>query len=457
MPGLLGMGSFPGSPVTELIDTTRPRWRIADAGAPAHDPGGAPGRGFWRKLLAFAGPGYLVAVGYMDPGNWATDLAGGSAYGYSLLSVVLLSNLMAMLLQTLSAKLGIVTGRDLAQNCRAHYPGIISLFLWLAAEVAICACDLAEIIGTAIALKLLFGLPLVIGVCLTALDALVILQLQRRGLRSLEALIVALIVVIAAAFAFEIALAQPSVAAIVAGLLPRPEIATDPGMLYLAIGILGATVMPHNLYLHSSVVHTSRLDSAAAGEREVIRFAGIDSAIALTLAFIINGAILVVSAAAFHANGRADIVEIENAQALLAPLLGSTFAGSVFALALLASGLAATLTATLAGQIVMEGFLRIRVAAWLRRLATRLVAIVPALAVVALYGDAATGKLLIVSQVVLSLQLPLAVIPLLHFTGRRRTMGSLANRRLLSGLAWSIGGIIVALNAALILSLAGVF
>jgi manganese transport protein len=448
--------------VSELIDTAEPRWSSADAGEPAsplaHDPARVttPGRGFWRKLLAFAGPGYLVAVGYMDPGNWATDLAGGSAYGYGLLSVVLLSNLMATVLQALSAKLGIVTGQDLAQNCRAHYPRSVSLLLWIAAEVAICACDLAEVIGSAIALKLLFGLPLIIGVCLTALDVLVILQFQRRGLRSLEALIVALIAVIAAAFAFEIALAQPSVAAIVAGLLPRPEIATDPGMLYLAIGILGATVMPHNLYLHSSVVHTSRLGSAAAGKREAIRFAGIDSAIALTLAFIINGAILVVSAAAFHANGRTDVVEIEDAQALLAPLLGSSFAGGVFALALLASGLAATLTATLAGQVVMAGFLGIRLAAWLRRLVTRLVAIVPALAVIALYGEAATGKLLILSQVVLSLQLPLAVIPLLHFTGRQRTMGGFANRRLLSGVAWSIGGAIVALNATLILNLAGV-
>jgi manganese transport protein len=445
--------------VAELIDTAQPRWSAAVARGRTHDPapGANPGHGFWRKLLAFGGPGYVVAGGYMDPGNWATDLAGGSAYGYDLLSVVLLASLMAIILQALSAKLGIVTGCDLAQNCRAHYPRSVALLLWLAAEAAICACDLAEIIGTAIALKLLFGLPLIIGVCLTALDALVILQLQRRGLRSLEVLIVALIAVIGAAFAFEIALAQPSIAAIVTGLLPRPEIATDPGMLYLAIGILGATVMPHNLYLHSSVVRTSRLGSAAAGKREAIRFAGIDSAIALTLAFIVNGAILVVSAAVFHANGRTDIVEIEDAQALLAPLLGSAAAGSVFALALLASGLAATLTATLAGQIVMEGFLRLRLAAWLRRLATRLVAIVPAIAVTALYGDGATGKLLIFSQVVLSLQLPLAAIPLLHFTGRQRTMGGFANGRLLSGLAWSIGGVIVTLNATLILSLAGVF
>jgi manganese transport protein len=412
--------------------------------------------GFWRKMLAFSGPGYVVAVGYMDPGNWATDLAGGSAYGYDLLSVVLLSNAMATVLQAISAKLGIVTGRDLAQNCRAHYPPVVSAFLWIACEIAICACDLAEVIGTAIALKLLFGLPLLIGVCLTALDVLIILHLQRRGFRSFEALVVALIVVIAAAFAFEIALARPPVAAVLAGFLPRPEIVTHPGMLYLAIGIIGATVMPHNLYLHSSVVRTRCFGPTATRKREAIRFATIDSVVALTLAFIINSAILVVSAATFHASGHADIAVIEDAQALLSPLLGSSLAGTVFALALLASGQASTLTVTLAGQIVMEGFLRIRLAPWLRRLATRLLAIIPTLAVTAIYGDAATGKLLILSQVVLSLQLPLAVIPLLHLTGRRRTMGAFANRTALSGLAWSIGGLIVALNGMLILGLAGV-
>jgi manganese transport protein len=443
--------------VTELIHPAPSAWGAVDG--TARSTGVASGRGtgdsFWRKMVAFAGPGYLVAVGYMDPGNWATDLAGGSAYGYDLLCVALLSSLMAMILQISSAKLGIVTGCDLAQNCRDHYPPIVSFCLWLTSELAICACDLAEVIGTAIALKLLFGLPLVLGVCLTALDVLVILHLQRWGLRSFETLIVALIVLIGASFAFEVALAQPSVSSALAGFLPRAQIATDPGMLYLAIGILGATVMPHNLYLHSSVVRSSGLTSPFVSKREAIRFASIDSGIALTLAFVVNGAILVVAAATFHANGRTDVVEIEDAQFLLAPLLGNSLAGTVFALALLASGLAATLTATLAGQIVMEGFLRIHVAAGLRRLLTRLVAIVPALAVTALHGDGAASKLLILSQVALSLQLPLAVIPLLQFTGQRRMMGAFANGALLTALAWSIGGILVALNGALILNLAG--
>jgi manganese transport protein len=443
--------------VAEISHPSQPSWPPLRQKAKADRAGrrmDSPA-GFWRTMLAFAGPGYIVAVGYMDPGNWATDLAGGSAYGYDLLSVVLLSNVMATVLQAISAKLGIVTGRDLAQNCRAHYPPVVSVFLWIACEIAICACDLAEVIGTAIALKLLFGLPLVVGVCLTALDVLVILHLQRRGFRSFEALVVALIVVIAAAFAFEIALARPPVAAVLSGFLPRPEIVGDPRMLYLAIGILGATVMPHNLYLHSSVVRTRGCGPTATRKREAIRFATIDSAIALTLAFVINGAILVVSAATFHASGHSDLAVIEDAQVLLSPLLGNPLAGTVFALALLASGQASTLTVTLAGQIVMEGFLRVRLAPWLRRLATRLLAILPALAVTALYGDAATGKLLILSQVVLSLQLPLAVIPLLHFTGRRRTMGPFANRMALSGVAWSIGGLIVVLNGALILSLVG--
>jgi manganese transport protein len=424
--------------VTELIHPAPSAWGAVDG--TARSTGVASGRGtgdsFWRKMVAFAGPGYLVAVGYMDPGNWATDLAGGSAYGYDLFCVVLLSSLMAMILQILSAKLGIVTGCDLAQNCRDHYPPIVSLCLWLSSELAICACDLAEVIGTAIALKLLFGLPLVLGVCLTALDVLVILHLQRWGLRSFETLIVALIVLIGASFAFEVALAHPSVSSVLAGFLPRAQIATDPGMLNLAIGILGATVMPHNLYLHSSVVRSSGLKSPFVGKREALRFASI----ALTLAFVVNGAILVVAAATFHANGRTDVVEIEDAQFLLAPLLGNSLAGTVFALALLASSLAATLTAALAGQIVMEGFLRIRIAAGLRRLLTRLVAIVPALAVTALHGDGAASKLLILSQVVLSLQLPLAVIPLLQFTGQRRMMGAFANGALLTTLAWSIGG-----------------
>ncbi|MFO1057061.1 MAG: Nramp family divalent metal transporter [Dongiaceae bacterium] len=407
------------------------------------------GAGFWRRLAAFTGPGYLVAVGYMDPGNWATDIAGGSAFGYQLLSVVLLASLMAVVLQALSARLGIASGLDLAQACRAHYPPILNIPLWLLCEVAICACDLAEVLGTAIALQLLLGLPLLAGVCLTVLDALLVLLLQRKGFRPLEAVIGALLLTVGICIGIEWALARPDPAAVLAGFVPRPAIVTDPAMLYLAIGILGATVMPHNLYLHSAIVQTRRFERSPAGRRDAIRFAVIDSTVALTLAMAVNAAILVVAAATFHGGGLTGVADIREAQQLLAPMLGAPAAGLLFALALLASGQNSTVTATLAGQVVMEGFVAVRLPPWLRRLATRLVAIVPAVLVIAVAGESAVGRLLVLSQVVLSLQLPFAVIPLVHLTGRRRVMGSLANPRWLQLLAVAIALILVGLNLKL--------
>src|SRR5262245_61121334 len=343
--------------------------------------------GFWKKLLAFSGPGYLVAVGYMDPGNWATDLAGGSAFGYTLLSVILLSNLMAILLQALCARLGIVTGRDLAQACHDHYPPAISFVLWILCEVAICACDLAEVIGSAIALNLLFGLPMIWGVCITALDVLVVLYLQNRGFRYIEALVIALIVTIGGCFFAEILFSQPDMVAVLGGLVPTLEIVQRPEMLYIAIGILGATVMPHNLYLHSSIVQTRKYERTASGKAEAIRFATIDSTLALMFALFINAAILILSAAAFHTSGHSDVGEIQDAYKLLSPLLGVPIASALFAIALLASGQNSTLTGTLAGQIVMEGFLNIRLRPWLRRLITRLIAVVPAVCVIGYYGE----------------------------------------------------------------------
>ena len=408
--------------------------------------------GFWRKLAAFAGPGYLVAVGYMDPGNWATDIAGGSAFGYTLLSVVLLANLMAMLLQALSAKLGIVTGLDLAQACRVHYPRPARIALWILCELAIAACDLAEVIGTAVALQLLFGLPLVVGVCLTAFDVVLILFLHQRGFRLLEAFVITLLVVITGCFATELMLARPDMARVAAGLVPQAEVVTNPAMLYIAIGILGATVMPHNLYLHSSVVQTRRFRRTEAGRREAIRFAAIDSTIALAFAFCINAAILILAAAAFHAQGRTEVAEIEQAYRLLSPTLGAGAASALFAVALLASGQNSTVTATLAGQIVMEGFVDLRMPAWLRRLSTRLVAIVPAVIVSALYGSEGIARLLILSQVVLSLQLPFAVVPLVQFTGRRALMGPHVNSRIVAAIAWAVSAIIIALNVKLLVS-----
>jgi manganese transport protein len=408
------------------------------------------GASFWRKALAFAGPGYMVAVGYMDPGNWATDLAGGSRFGYALLSVILLSNLMAILLQALSLKLGIVTGRDLAQACRDHYSRPVSFVLWVLCEIAIAACDLAEVIGSAIALNLLFDIPLIWGVCLTALDVLLILLLQHRGFRYLEAFVVALVATIALCFGVELIMARPAVGEMVKGLVPHAAIITNPAMLYIAIGILGATVMPHNLYLHSSIVQTRKVLPDAASKREAIRFATFDSTLALLFAFFINAAILVLAAATFNQAGHQEVAEIGDAYRLLTPLLGTTLASTLFAIALLASGQNSTITGTLAGQIVMEGFLNIRLPAWLRRLITRLIAIIPAVIVTALYGEKGAGSLLILSQVILSLQLSFAVVPLVHFTSQRRKMGEFVNSKLLAGSAWLVAIVIVALNAWLL-------
>src|SRR5881628_2274194 len=401
---------------------------------------------WWRKALAFAGPGYLVAVGYMDPGNWATDLAGGSAFGYSLLSVILISNLMAILLQSMCAKLGIVTGRDLAQACRDHYSRPVAIALWLLCEVAICACDLAEVIGSAIALNLLFKLPLTWGVCITALDVLVVMYLQNKGFRYIEALVVTLILTIGGCFLAEIIFSRPNIVEVFGGFLPRFEIIKNKEMLYIAIGILGATVMPHNLYLHSSIVQTRKYEQNAEGKAEAIKFATIDSTAALMFALFINAAILVVSAATFHARGQHDVAEIQDAYKLLSPMLSVPVASALFAIALLASGQNSTLTGTLAGQIVMEGFLNIRLRPWLRRLITRLIAIVPAVLCTALYGESGSAKLLVLSQVILSMQLSFAVIPLVMFTSNRAKMGEFVNPLWVKILAWLTAGIIVLLN-----------
>jgi manganese transport protein len=408
------------------------------------------GAGFWRKLFAFAGPGYLVAVGYMDPGNWATDLAGGARYGYTLLSVIMLSNLMAILLQALSARLGIASGRDLAQACRDSYSKPVTIVLWFLCEIAIAACDLAEVIGAAIALNLLLGLPLIWGVCLTALDVLIVLFLQHRGFRYVEALVIALIALIAGSFAVELWLSRPDVAALAVGFVPRAEILRNPDMLYIAIGILGATVMPHNLYLHSSIVQTRKYGDSLEQKREAIRFASIDSAVALMFALFINAAILIMAAATFHGSGHQDVGEIGDAYKLLSPLLGTTLASVLFAVALLCSGQNATLTGTLAGQIVMEGFINLRIRPWLRRLVTRLIAIVPAVIVIAMYGDSGTTPLIILSQVVLSLQLPFAVFPLVMFTGDPHKMGPFVNPLWVKVLAWTVAIIIAVLNVYLL-------
>ena len=404
---------------------------------------------WWRKILAFAGPGYLVAVGYMDPGNWATDLAGGSAFGYTLLSVILLSNLMAVLLQGLASKLGIVTGRDLAQACRDHYSPGTNMLLWLLCEIAIAACDLAEVIGAAIALNLLFGIPLTWGVVLTALDVMLVLFLQNKGFRLLEALVVALVATIGLCFLFEIIRAKPDFAGIASGFVPRSEIVRNRNMLFIAISILGATVMPHNLYLHSSIVQTRRYQETSAGRREAVRYAFVDSTIALTFALFINAAILIVSAAAFHTRGHTGVAEIQDAYKLLTPLVGAG-ASVVFAVALLASGLNSTLTGTLAGQIVMEGFLHIRLRPWVRRLITRGIAIVPAVVTAIMYGESGTAKLLILSQVVLSLQLSFAVFPLVRFTSERAKMGEFVNPAWLKFLAYSVALAIAGLNTWLL-------
>jgi manganese transport protein len=409
--------------------------------------------GWWKKALAFAGPGYLVAVGYMDPGNWATDLAGGARFGYTLLSVILLSNLMAILLQGLAAKLGIVTGRDLAQACRDHYSRPVSLGLWVLCEIAIAACDLAEVIGSAIALNLLFGIPLPWGIAITSLDVLLILYLQNRGFRLLEALVIALIATIAGCFLFEILISKPDAMGVLRGFVPSPSILSDPDKLYIAIGILGATVMPHNLYLHSSVVQTRSYEESSAGRKEAVKFAFLDSTVALSFALFINAAILIVAAATFHRAGQTGVAKIQDAYKLLTPLLGVTGASAVFAFALLASGQNSTLTGTLAGQIVMEGFLNIRIRPWLRRLITRLIAIVPAALTAIFFGSRGTAQLLILSQVILSLQLSFAVFPLVKFTSDRLKMGEFVNPTWLKALAYTVAVAIAGFNAWLLVQI----
>ena len=445
----LNLQTPPRDEPTTPLDTGWRRARVAPSLAEVYRSVPTGGATKWRKMLAFAGPGYLVAVGYMDPGNWATDLAGGSRFGYTLLSVILLSNLMAVLLQGLSSKLGIVTGRDLAQACRDHYSKPVSVALWLMCEIAIAACDLAEVIGSAIALNLLFHIPIAVGVFITALDVLLLLYLQNRGVRVLEALVIVLVATVGLCFAFELLLSRPDVGAVMRGFIPTTDIVRDPGMLYLAIGILGATVMPHNLYLHSSIVQTRRYEETADGRREAVRYAFVDSTIALTMALFINAAILIVAAASFHSTGHHEVAEIQDAHMLLTPLLGAG-ASTVFALALLASGQNSTLTGTLAGQIVMEGFLDIRIRPWLRRLITRLIAIVPA-ALMAIFGGASgTAQLLLFSQVILSLQLSFAVFPLVMFTSDRAKMGEFANPSWLKLLAYLVAGVIATLNVWLL-------
>lgn len=405
---------------------------------------------FFKKLWAFTGPGLMVAVGYMDPGNWATDIAGGSKFGYTLISVILISNLFAMLLQHLALKLGIATGRDLAQACRHAYSKPVAITLWILCEIAIAACDLAEVIGSAIAINLLFGLPLTVGVVITVLDVLVLLYFQGKGFRALECIVAGLIFMIFCCFGYEVFVSQPSVQEIFGSILPKPEIITNPAMLYIAIGILGATVMPHNLYLHSSIVQTRNFEKNSEGKRSAIFFATIDSNLSLSLAFFINAAILIISAATFHNTGNQNVADINDAYHLLDPVLGVKFASIFFAVALLASGQNSTLTGTLAGQIVMEGFLNLRLKPWLRRLVTRLIAVIPALIVTILYGEKGTGDLLVLSQVILSLQLSFAVVPLVVFTSNKEQMGEFVNSKLIKILSWIVTIIIIALNGYLL-------
>ena len=438
---------------------SEPGWRHARVALSLPESHGSiavpAGSGFWRKLLAFSGPGFMVAVGYMDPGNWATDLAGGAQFGYTLLSVILISNLMAILLQHLCVKLGIATGRDLAQACRDHYPRPVVWFLWVLCELAIAACDLAEVIGSAIALQLLFGIPLVWGCIITAVDVMVVLLLQNKGFRYLEAVVLTLMLTIGGCFAVELLLAKPDVDGVLNGFVPTAEILRNPAMLYVAIGILGATVMPHNLYLHSSIVQTRRYEPTAGGKREAIKFATIDSTVALMFALFINGAILVLAAAAFHGSGHEGVGEIQQAYHLLDGVLGVTFASGLFAVALLASGQNSTLTGTLAGQIVMEGFLNIRLRPWLRRLITRAIAIVPAVVVISIYGEGKTTALLVASQVCLSMQLGFACWPLMRFTGEKAKMGEFVNPWWINLLGWTVTLVIIGLNVKLLLDFAG--
>lgn len=406
--------------------------------------------GFFKKLFAFAGPGLMIAVGYMDPGNWATDIAGGAQFGYTLLSVILISNLFAMILQHLSLKLGIVAERDLAQSCRDHFGPKKNFILWILCEIAIAACDLAEVIGSAIALNLLFGIPLTWGVAITIVDVFIILFLQAKGFRVIESIVAGLTFVILGSFVYEIILSKPDIFPLLSGLVPQKEVITNPSMLYIAIGILGATVMPHNLYLHSSIVQTRNYERNHEGKKEAIKFATIDSSVSLFIAFFINATILIVAAATFHTTGNHDIADIHDAHKMLAPILGTTFASVFFAVALLASGQNSTLTGTLAGQIVMEGFLNIRLKPWLRRLITRSIAVVPALIVTILYGEKGTTDLLVLSQVILSMQLSFAVIPLVMFTNSKLKMGEFVNKPWLKILVWIISGIILLLNLVLL-------
>ncbi|MEG5140749.1 MULTISPECIES: Nramp family divalent metal transporter [unclassified Microcoleus] len=410
-------------------------------------------KGFWRKMLAYAGPGYLVSVGYMDPGNWATDLAGGAQFGYALLSVILLSNLMAIFLQSLCVRLGVATGQDLAQACRDYFSPRVNFVLWILCEIAIAACDLAELVGSAIGLQLLFGIPLVWGVCITALDVIMVLFLQGRGFRYIEALVITIIVIIGGCFVAEMIFAKPDAGGVLLGYVPSLEILQNPGMLYIAVGILGATVMPHNLYLHSSIVQTRAWEETSDKKWEAIKFGTIDSTVALSIALFINSAILILSAATFHFSGYQEVAEIQDAYKLLSPVLGVGSASAIFAFALLASGQNSTLTATLAGQIVMEGFLHFRMRPWLRRLLTRLVAIVPALLSIIWFGEGSTTNLLVFSQVILSLQLPFAVIPLVMFTSNRGLMGEFVNPFWLKAVAWLVASIIVGLNSWLLLQI----
>jgi manganese transport protein len=409
--------------------------------------------GFFKKLRYFIGPGFMISVGYMDPGNWATDLAGGSKFGYALLSVILISNMFAILLQHLSLKLGIVAGRDLAQACRDAFGKYTSFILWIFAEIAIAATDLAEVIGSAIALQLLFHIPIPIGILITVLDVMLILFMQNKSFKFLEIIIACLTLTIFLCFGYELMVSNPDFTGILGGLLPRKEIITNPEMLLIAIGILGATVMPHNLYLHSSIVQTRNYGKTIEGIKHAIKFATIDSTLSLFLAFFVNAAILILAAASFHKTGMFEVMDIHQAYKLLDPVLGAKYAGLLFAVALLASGQNATLTGTLSGQIVMEGFLEIRLKPWLRRLVTRLVAIVPAFFVAIYFGNEGTGKLLVMSQVVLSLQLSFAVVPLIMFTGSASKMGQFVNSKTLNITAWIIAGIIISLNAYMLLGL----
>ncbi len=406
---------------------------------------------WWRTMLAIAGPGYLVAVGYMDPGNWATALAGGSQFGYSLLFVILLSNCMAMVLQALAGKLGIVTGRDLAQACRDHYSAPITYILWVLCEIAICACDLAEVIGSALALKLLFNIPLIYGVCFTVLDVFIILYFQKKHFRFIELFVITLTLIIAVCFCYEILFSQPNLSEVVAGLIPHQDLIYNRDMLYIGIGIIGATVMPHNLYLHSSIVQTRKYSEDSVSKAHAIKFITIDSTIALMGAFFINAAILIIAAAVFHHNGHFGVVEIEEAYKLLSPLLDTPLASTLFALALLASGQNSTVTGTLAGQIVMEGFLTITCKPWLRRLLTRSLAIIPAIICIMFFGETSIAQLLLLSQVVLSFQLAFAIIPLIIFTSDKQKMGEFANSPIIKLLAWLSALLIISLNIKFLL------